>query len=135
MGRQRNDQLPSNCSSSFEGRECFLPTPSRDGAHLAFTRFPRERDTSETHPLPRTSSVWSLEVSEGRMDENTEPRPDPPRQEKLDEDEPAPQDPPAGGTRVGDVDPPRPAKDKLSRLKRAIRGLKKFMKSKSVSTL
>ena len=135
MGRQRNDQLPPNCSSSFEGRECFLPTPSRDGAHLASTRFPRERDTSETHPLPRTPSVWSLEVGEGRMDENTEPRLDSPTREQSGEDEPAPQDPPARGTRAGDVDPPRPEKDKLSRLKRAIRGLKKFMKSKSVSTL
>ena len=106
---------------------------SRVGTHLASTRFPRERDTSKTHPLPRTLSTWSLVPGEGHMNGNTEPQDSSVGDTPV--ADPEPRDPSARDTRAGDVDPPRPAKDKLSRLKRAIRGLKKFMKSKSVSTL
>ena len=124
----------------------------RVGTHLAFTRFPRERDTSETHPLPRTLSTWSLVPGEGHMNGNTEPQDssvgdmpvaDPEPQDKLEpqdkrkfqdklgsqgKPEPQVQNPTAR-----DVNPPRQTEDKPSRFKRTVRELKKFMKSKSIS--
>ena len=153
MRHQANGQLLSNCSSSFEGREYSLPM-SRVGTHLASTRFPRERDTSKTHPLPRTLSTWSLVPGEERMNGNTEPQDssvgdtpvaDPEPQHKLEpqhkrksqdklesqgKPEPQVQNPTAR-----DVNPPRQTEDKPSRFKRAVRELKKFMKSKSISAL
>ena len=145
VGHQANGQLLSSCSSSFEGREYSLPMP-RVGTHLASTRFPRERDTSETHPLPRTLSTWSLVPGEGHMNGNTEPQdssvgdtpvadPEPQdkrkSQDKLESQgkpEPQVQNPTAR-----DVNPPRQTGGKPSRFKRAVRELKKFMKSKSIS--
>ena len=147
MGHQANGQLLSNCSNSFEGREYSLPVP-RVGTHLASTRFPRERDTSETHPLPRALSTWSLVPGEGHMNGNTEPRDssvgdtpvaDPEPQGKLEpQDKPEPQGKPKPQMQdqtARDVNPPSRAEDKPLRFKLAVRKLKKFMKSKSILAL
>ena len=120
----------------------------RVGTHLAFTRFPRERDTSKTLPLPRTLSTWSLVPGEGHMNGNTEPQDssvgdmpvaNPEPQDKLQpQDKPEPQGKPKPQMQnqpARDVNPPSRAEDKPLRFKLAVRKLKKFMKSKSILAL
>lgn len=127
------------------------PTP-HVSTHLTSTRFPRKRDTPMAQSLPNTPSTWSLVSAAG----GTDPRPDSPKRSELDEGVSGLRDPSDGGPRVGgpepqaNPEPPMPGPpaqgqkpppqmedkpDKPSRFKRVKKRLKKFMKSKLISTL
>ena len=100
-------------------------------------------------PLPTTSSTWTLLDTREHVDRDTEPRLDPSRKDTA--DEPGPQDPSAPDPQEGRPrDQPNPPiqdppernrtpspqpEDKVSRLKRAVRKVKKFVKSEYVLAL
>ena len=66
------------------------------GTHLASARFLGERDTAMAQSLPRPPSTWSLATTTKDVDGDTELRPDPHRQDELNEDELGPQEPSVG---------------------------------------
>jgi hypothetical protein len=70
------------------------------GTHPTSIRFPGKRETPEAQPIPSALSTWTLVASDGQLDRITEPHPDPPRRDTLDEEEPMLQDPSVGGPQV-----------------------------------
>ena len=107
------------------------------GTYQAPPRFKVERETPEVEPLPRVSSTWSLVAAKVHTDEDT-----------VDEGEQGVQEPPATAAQVVVSNPqglselpiqvrehsPQ-ARIKSSRFKRAVKKVKKFLNSESVSDL
>jgi hypothetical protein len=96
---QESGQIPPKYSSSSKRCE-FFPFCTEQLMPMR-SRFPGQREIPRPHALPSTFSTWTLVDPEVHLERQARPRPDPPRQDTQEVNDPGPYDSSAGS-------PPQP---------------------------